>query len=70
MHVKASRSDDMAQSYSDYKSGYPKEDTNSQDVSTLVRPPRYGKTPSNQEECTIHRKEVGELQKGVLARDR
>ena len=48
MQVEASQSDDMAQSYNYYKSGYRKADTNSWDVSTLVRLPRSGKTPSNQ----------------------
>jgi len=48
MQVKASRLDDVAQSYKHYKIEYQKVDTNSQDVSTLVSLPRSGKTPSNQ----------------------
>jgi len=48
MQVEASRSDDIAQSHNHYKIAYGIVDTNSRDVSTLVRLPRSGKTPSNQ----------------------
>jgi len=48
MQVKASKSDGIALSPSHYKIGYRKVATNSRDVSLLVRPPRSGKTPSNQ----------------------
>jgi len=48
MQVKVPRSDDIAQSYNHYKIGYGRKvDTNSQEVSTLVRLPQSGKTPSN-----------------------
>jgi len=69
MQVKESRSDDIARSYNHYKMGYRKVDTNSRDVSTLSRLPRSGKMPSNQSECTMLGKGVGELPKGMLARD-
>jgi len=48
MQVKASRSEDIAQSYNHCKSTYRKADKNSRDVSTLVRLPRSRKTPSSQ----------------------
>jgi len=48
MQVRASKSDDIAQSYNHYKIGYRKVATNSRDVSIFGRLPRSGKTPSNQ----------------------
>ena len=48
MQVEASRSDDIAQSYNYYKIGFRKVDTNSRDISTLVRLPRSGKMPRDQ----------------------
>jgi len=69
MQVQASRSEETAQSYNHHKIGYRKVDTNSGDISTLDRLPRSGKTPNNQWECTMIGKGVGELPKGLLARD-
>ena len=47
MQVEASRSNQIGLSYNHCKGGYRKADINSQDVSTLVRLPRSGKTPSD-----------------------
>ena len=48
MQLKASRSDNTAQSYGYHNMGDWRVDINSQDVSTSVRLPRFGKTPNNQ----------------------
>jgi len=69
MQVKASRSDNITQSYNHYKIGYRKGDTNPREASTIVRLPQSGKTPSNQWEYTMLGKGVGELAKGLLVRD-
>jgi len=64
MQVKASKWDDIAQSYNHYKIWYQRVATNSRDISPLVRLPRSRKAPSNQSEFTMLRKGVGELPKG------
>ena len=69
MQVTASQSDDIAQTYNHTKIGYRKVATKPRDVSTIVRLARSGKTPSNQGECTMLRKGVGELAKELLAKD-
>jgi len=59
MQVEASRSDEIAPSYHYYKSGYQIADTNSLDVSTLVRLPRSGKTPMTSRDTLCSERELG-----------